>query len=304
MDIFGRFARDPSCLAAINAADGGSWRSPFRPGVVYPSAVPRNFAAEQAVWYDAARFMREADPASDYDMSIEWADSPTDSAHQVFYCTNGASYAQPGIYRISPSQYSVIYNPFPVVAGAQVKVITRNANANALRIVRAGTSGYAEYNGVRFAESTGTTPNALMPPGVDQYYSYHDGTIENVRLKVGNKLWQYPSFEEHTRLITKLNIWTANGVFETARSAGTWSIKYSGPVPAGDYTAVIDTTAAVIAQVRKSGVTTTYTNGVSGGTLPYLTLGTSTLSGAYGTKMRHFLLFDRVLSIGEIQILR
>ncbi len=38
MDIFGRFARDPSCLAAINAADGGSWRSPFRPGVVYPAA--------------------------------------------------------------------------------------------------------------------------------------------------------------------------------------------------------------------------------------------------------------------------
>ncbi len=38
MDIFGRFARDPACMAAIEAADGGSWRSPFRPGVVYPYA--------------------------------------------------------------------------------------------------------------------------------------------------------------------------------------------------------------------------------------------------------------------------
>lgn len=38
MDIFGRFARDPACLVAIDAADGGRWRSQFRPGVAYPSS--------------------------------------------------------------------------------------------------------------------------------------------------------------------------------------------------------------------------------------------------------------------------
>lgn len=38
MDIFGRFVRDPSCLVAIDAADGGTWRSSFRPGFIYPAS--------------------------------------------------------------------------------------------------------------------------------------------------------------------------------------------------------------------------------------------------------------------------
>ncbi|MGE4564480.1 MAG: hypothetical protein AB7F32_06400, partial [Victivallaceae bacterium] len=221
MDIFGRFARDPACLAALDSVNGGTWRSSFRPGLVYSSSALRNFATESAVWQDVARFMREADPASDYDMLLEWTDSPSDSAKHVFYCTNSNSYAQPGIYRISASQYSVIYNPFQAAGGLQVKVIIRNADNNVLRMVRSGTSGYAEYNGVRFAETTGSIPNPLISAS-DLYYSNHNGSITRIRIQIGEKVWQYPSFEERTRLITKTNVWTENGIFEAASSSAAW----------------------------------------------------------------------------------
>lgn len=303
MDIFGRFARSPDCLVAIDAADGGTWRSPFRPGVVYPSAVPRNFATEPATRYDLrAAFV--ALGTNDFRYTMKFTIFDNSAASYAVLGVPGQAYPI-GAVKINATTTNFRLATFSNGPGGLNKGDIFNVGSHTLVIEVVGKQVTITLDGASILSwnAGAGTRIAILPYNS---LSNMNGTIDEeslVDLTLGKTIFSYPTFEKKTRLLMDSNC-AYSDVIAAATSEAAWSIKYGAPAPTGDYTAVIDTTAAVIAQVRKSGVTATYTNGVSGGTLPYLTLGTSTLSGAYGTKMRHFLLFDRALSIGEIQLLR
>lgn len=304
MDIFGRFARDPSCLVALDAADGGSWRSPFRPGLVYPAAVPRNFAAEPATWYDF-RVAALSLGTHDWQFEIDFLATESVTTSSLWHVSGYINAVN--IYIVNSNYYNITLCKDGVV-GNNTSTIFRPSEhggygRHKIRVVKIGSTATVYINGVVAGTFSGFGQYWISAPPSTLFNSTILGA-SLTDLTLQKTSWQYPSFEERSRLITKSNVWTQNGIFEAASSPTAWNIKYAGTAPTGDYTAVIDTTDAVIAQVRKSGAVTTYTNAVSGGTLPYLTLGTSTLSGTYGTKMRHFLLFDRALRQAEIQLLR
>ncbi len=279
----------------------------YNADAIYPSAVPRNFATEPATWYAFDRAQKNIG-TDDIEFEIEfyWNYDGAPATNGPIFAA-GAPNSAVYLYYQSTGVVSIVSNllgpPYVIMmlrtAG---NPLPRGGHKVVCRVI--GTSFRAQLDNEVAMTTTGIRQTGLTFSPQTSNFNGNILSAKLTNLTTGRALWGYPSFEEKTRLITKTNVWTGGGVFEAASSAAVWAVKYAGYALTGDYTAVIDTTTAVVTQVRKSGVTSTYTNGVSGGTLPYLTLASSMLSGAYGTKMRHFLLFDRALSIGEIQLLR
>ena len=51
MSALSQIAKDPSCLLAVDALQGGRWLSCIKPDGVQPSSVQRNFSESPETWY-------------------------------------------------------------------------------------------------------------------------------------------------------------------------------------------------------------------------------------------------------------
>ena len=79
MSALSQIAKDPSCLLAVDALQGGRWLSPLRP------PVPRNFADGQMVWADFQTVQEAADWTHDYTFECTFTLTEQNKNVPIFY---------------------------------------------------------------------------------------------------------------------------------------------------------------------------------------------------------------------------
>ncbi len=237
MSALSQIAKDPSCLLAVDALQGGRWLSCIKPDGVQPSSVQRNFSESPETWYLFT---------SAYN-SIGIDDFELDIVFNLNACTNKnifwaiASLNGIGIYRGSTAAgYDFVIQAMRIVTDSSGQLISStlwrfNAGTEIsdtlsgifhVKITRIGTTVSAYGNGNRVGTYTGA---GIAPTNLTGNCSSNfDGSIQEVTLKnltTGKIVWRYPSWEERTRLLTLTNITTAGGVFRAADEAKSAGIK-------------------------------------------------------------------------------
>ena len=92
MSAFSQIAKDPSCLLAVSAQNGGSWWSTLRP------TTPRNFAEKSMKWTDFQTVQEALDPTHDYTFEIEFECTTQESARIFYISATGSLF---GLYYFS-----------------------------------------------------------------------------------------------------------------------------------------------------------------------------------------------------------
>ncbi|MGE4563374.1 MAG: hypothetical protein AB7F32_00760 [Victivallaceae bacterium] len=223
MDIFRRFARSPDCLVAIDAADGGTWRSPFRPGVVYPSAVPRNFATEPVFWYQLQRVVNEAG-AIDYKFEYEFELLETGSGKIPFYPSSMSGSF--GYYIAAPTSYPVVILQTRSGVSNVGGYFSKPDHVGIYNIKTERINGVSRAFENDVQKYSVTELGANVPLFDTQAFRSEFGVIRKIvftDMTNNKELFRYPTFEEETRLFTPLNLWTSNGILERAKSSGSYT---------------------------------------------------------------------------------
>lgn len=193
-----------------------------------PSSVPRNFAEEPEAWRDE-KTTAPAIEEDDCEFFIRYRlDGYLEGSviSEIFYhnSQNGSiniAFAGNG----TGGNYSVIR-----LTGAGAFVIpldrVRQLGEHTIRIQRIGQTVTVEFDGEIVATSTGAEKVAVYSTTAP--VSDFDGVIFETywkSLTTGRTVWRYPSEAERVRLITKTNVRTDNGVFESANNTSLRRIK-------------------------------------------------------------------------------
>lgn len=229
MSALSQIAKDPSCLLAVDALQGGRWLSCIKPAGVQPSSVPRNFAEEPMEWRDAIAAAAQLSTHDFYFEAEFVADSKPDGTGLIFY--NKAVYEPFGV---------CLRNDGVIIATVTYTNLWEGSGRQYLSLLE-GDFGYGELVKVKVVRENGAVEifcndvlktSVTMPgsPSPVQFTSIpsanFSGTIKRITifdLTTGRTVWSYPSWEERTRLLTKTNVRTDRGVFEAAdesKSAG------------------------------------------------------------------------------------
>lgn len=222
MSALSQIAKDPSCLLAVDALQGGRWLSCIRPDGVQPSSVPRNFAEEPSTWYDAvvAGYAAIGDHDCEFEISykndvdypgqIFYSNSQDGSINLNFMSGNQNSFSS---FRAFNTQSASLV--IPIDAGVQ------NSGSHTVKFKRQNGTAEAWVDGQLVKSVTSDLGNKTLYAN-SMPLSQFDGNIFYIRLTdltTGKIVWSYPSWEERTRLLTFNNIITTGGVFHAANDA-------------------------------------------------------------------------------------
>lgn len=211
-------AQDPSCLLCLTPDRGGSWWSRLRPGTVWPSSTPRNFAEEPVMWTDFRAAMQSVDLSHDFTFYIEF-ESAVEHAASIFYGYNGTAWVPFGLYQHVGGMtrfYSGLIKPLnavdPYWAGAIYwgnDGYLKGRHSAELRIkgtnVTTSLDGTVQQFGGNFIR---IIPDTIAVDKSDCGYIYKCWLRDDT---IGCIIWDYPSEAERMRLITLTNISTQNG---------------------------------------------------------------------------------------------
>lgn len=92
MSALSQIAKDPSCLLAVDALQGGRWLSTLRPD------TPRNFAEKSMKWTDFQTVQEALDPTHDYTFEIEFECTTQEDARIFYISATGSLF---GLYHFS-----------------------------------------------------------------------------------------------------------------------------------------------------------------------------------------------------------
>lgn len=230
MSALSQIAKDPSCLLAVDALQGGRWLSCIRPDGVQPSSVSHNFAEEQETWYSFDAVQKSVDLTHDFTFEIEFENTVQNNA-RIFYISSTESIF--GLYLFSSGMLILTTNllqntdtgkkyaefqvnpPGPFLTGRHTVKLELHGAAATLYLDGAVKETLDVDYYVR------GLPDAMRAPVSAAGYLY-SATITD---DTGNTmLWRYPTWEERTRLLTKTNVRTDRGVFEAADTSKCWSV--------------------------------------------------------------------------------
>lgn len=188
----------------------------------WPSSVPENFAENAKAFYDCQAVVREAlDPTHDYKFLLDFEITKASGESSVFYA--GAANFPFGVYVYSDHTIRVFSNLLRATSNPTAEhtgsiaysgdtrlqgrhIIELNIEGDAMRTFLNGSEVAYTSNTVR----TGTAAVGL--PNCNSGYVYK---IQITDLTDNQVVWSYPSEAERVRLITKTNVRTDHGSFET-----------------------------------------------------------------------------------------
>lgn len=214
-------ALDPSCILCLTPDRGGSWWSRLRPGTVWPSSTPRNFAAEPEKWYNFGIAQEAADWTHDYTFQCRFKLTQADAVKYIFYSAPTACMFS--IMQLADGRISCFSNmlesamePIGRVNIAVSKDIAAKffETTHTLRLAVLGNSFsvyvddelIASFN--LYSHRTTKAGIAFDAP-VTQSGQVHECWLRDDT--IGRIVWSYPSEAERVRLITLTNISTQNG---------------------------------------------------------------------------------------------
>lgn len=228
MSALSQIAKDPSCLLAVDALQGGRWLSCIKPDGVQPSSVPRNFVEEPETWTDFQTVQEAADWTHDYTFECTFTLTEQNKNVTVFYST--VTSCMFSIFQYNTGQVG-FFTTLLKTAGDQNNYFVFLMNAadaeilwrgrHTIRIVVQGeTISYYLDNELKLSRNnrirTSKSDHTLLAPESQSGYVYGIRLVDDTTGKI---VWSYPTWEERTRLLTLNNITTAGGVFRAADDA-------------------------------------------------------------------------------------
>ena len=189
----------------------------------WPSPVPENFAEKAKAFYDCQAVVREElDPTHDYSFLIEAEIVRENPECSMFYA--GGDKFPFGVYVYNDHTIRVFSNLLRSASDTSSKYVTVVAYSGDTRLqgrhtiesrvegtaMRVFLDGNEIEHSYTFAR-TGTAAVGL--PNCNSGYVYK---IQITDLTDNQVVWSYPSEAERVRLITKTNVRTDHGSFETA----------------------------------------------------------------------------------------
>lgn len=191
----------------------------------WPSPVPRNFSAEPMRFYELADIAQTVGTGDDFEVGfrLQWFTDPTgvtslpfsnqpydfrinNYGNVYFYCSAGKTAGQ--------TQISMMVSGFAVNTVGIYEISASVVGSVAtLYVAELDNSG----NVIRSASSQAAVVERQAPTGADHMVSQFSGTLLDAWVsRNGKRIWRYPSEAERVRLITKTNVRTDHGSFETA----------------------------------------------------------------------------------------
>lgn len=226
MSALSQIAKDPSCLLAVDALQGGRWLSCIKPDGVQPSSVPRDFAEETKTWYDFQNMQLAADWTHDYTFECTFMLHTRDVPASVLYVD--AQSQMFGVYQYRANTiglFTTLLKPTAPSSKYLAYIITaENATIfwesyHTVKIVVSGnsTSFYIDNELIRaFSSNYERIPKADLNLAAPMTKTGYIGNCFIQDDTTGKIVWSYPTWEERTRLLTKTNVRTDRGVFEAA----------------------------------------------------------------------------------------
>lgn len=285
-EIFHKLARDPNCILAVDAANGGTWYSILSPddGTV-PSTTLRNFSTEPAAWNDVRAAYANTDWAHDFTFEFEFEISSA-AELQLFYGTPASNMF--GLYQYSTGRINLFTALLkPVTLFTNYLVIELHPTGSFLtgrhiaKAVIAGTTLSIYLDNVLITTVTDplrNIPASFIAPVSNFGYIYSAFIRDDT---TGKTVWNYPTWEEKVRLLTLYNVNTRNGYFEQAQTG----------VPYGFNSKAITSKSVTALEKRTDGV--------------YINSGrfdatTGDYTGEAGYPLKELLILTRTLTTQEI----
>lgn len=188
-----------------------------------PSAIPRNFAEEPAIWRDFMVYLQMMN-STDFTFEIEYdlKSVPGDPTKvKYIWCPINGNYSSATIWVNNDSVAIRDFAYYPEIIN---RYITSNMlGKHTVKITQSGNVVQAFYDGVLLQSLT--LSGTLKPPSYAPSYpadlnytpqTNADCTVTYVKFSCGDVVWSYPSEAERVRLITKTNVRTDRGAFEAA----------------------------------------------------------------------------------------
>lgn len=181
----------------------------------WPSPVPRNFAEEPATWYDLG-LASSTIGMDDWEIGGELYANSLTAGKSIIYRSSNPRF---GLYVTSSSQ--IIFVNYSATGGNERIYYYDNPPTGewlSFKMQRAG--GWLRWLindiDVNSVEKTGlyVEMNNTSPFFVNEDCNLRNCYFKN--LTTGRTVWRYPSEAERVRLITKTNVRTDRGGFETA----------------------------------------------------------------------------------------
>lgn len=181
----------------------------------WPSPVPRNFAEEPATWYDLG-LASSTIGMDDWEIGGELYANSLTAGKSIIYRSSNPRF---GLYVTSSSQ--IIFVNYSATGGNERIYYYDNPPTGewlSFKMQRAG--GWLRWLindiDVNSVEKTGlyVEMNNTSPFFVNEDCNLRNCYFKN--LTTGRTVWSYPSEAERVRLITKTNVRTDHGSFETA----------------------------------------------------------------------------------------
>lgn len=181
----------------------------------WPSSVPRNFAEEPATWYDLG-LASSTIGMDDWEIGGELYANSLTAGKSIIYRSSNPRF---GLYVTSSSQ--IIFVNYSATGGNERIYYYDNPPTGewlSFKMQRAG--GWLRWLindiDVNSVEKTGlyVEMNNTSPFFVNEDCNLRNCYFKN--LTTGRTVWSYPSEAERVRLITKTNVRTDHGSFETA----------------------------------------------------------------------------------------
>jgi hypothetical protein len=281
-------AKRPDCLLALFSHNGGTVLSHMR-GSVMPSSTPRNFATEPATyaasWHDFQAIVATKKPI-DFEFLIEFIKLDNTINRSIFYHSLNSNESFYVLSGMNSNQLNCSFRSFfdqAYLAGNNQR-FDSFVEDKIFSIVfrRLGMVANCYVNGNLLYSITGTS---ILPITFSNSpWSAFNGLILHSYLKdidIEETLWQYPTWSEKVRLITKTNVRTDRFIFEAANPALSWSIK----------TPLVANMAGTVISIKNDTISI---NGTEWNRM------TGVMSGLAQDKITALLVFDRILSAHEI----
>ena len=189
----------------------------------WPSPVPENFAENAKAFYDCQAVMREAlDPTHDYSFLIEAEIVRENPECSMFYA--GGDKFPFGVYVYSDNTIRVFSNLLRSASDTSSKYATivvysggtrlQGRHTIELRVEGIAMHVFLDGNEITHPYTFARTGTAAVGlPNCNSGYVYK---IQITDLTDNQVVWSYPAEAERVRLITKTNVRTDHGSFETA----------------------------------------------------------------------------------------
>lgn len=241
MSPLDRYSKDPNCIMAVDAIQGGRWLSPLRDGVAMPSTELRNFATVPGTW-DLLK-LRFSDPdyfslgdSFSFDIAFSYNPEPAIAMNlmqasatksplvvigyaggRVYWYTN--LFLLKGVYDFAAQQISAT----PLTAGAHTLHLELLSQERKMGFSLDGTAiSYQVLNTTQYDAATVLVNTATTTTNFD-------GTISSLvvtNLTKNKVIFEYTinSWVEKTLLVLANNTQAENGYFEAIDKSSNWKI--------------------------------------------------------------------------------